>query len=1172
MQPMRPGTFRSIRLAFFSLAFLALLVPSFLLNAAAHAADQPPAQAATSTNGYWKFDSAKTFDKFTSPGAGSAWTPSFKDSSNGGTVVKSYDSGPADSTTSECSWSFASDAKSLKPGETLEVTLTVKSSITGLRSNISASGQDSMEFIDFTGNATSVSDSYSINGQQTSTAQGTGSASFVVQPGWTGAAKPATRDMHFQCMVAAVGLVDTTWHYVWVEGAAADATPTPLETPEGVFVPAPGAGVKLANLLTAAGVSAIVIGAILAAAGLLVLILTGGNKGGKPTPKPTGPKPPAPEPPKIRYALRASANSVDVYPGQPASVTFNAWRIMPDGASVPAIEAEIQVRVPESPAGLVAAPPSGMCSLTCGFSAPDPQAVATLHVLASALVGGRVMAQSGVQVCVLPSYALELKWEDPQQPALQVEGKAGRAWARVSATPPDPDNAPDVLAGKINVSVQGPNSDWIRQPLNPLVEYEKQWNAIAAFRPEASAELQPGNPALVAEFSAGRQQLFARLAIQLDQKLVLGAWVHGKKAADAFYQRKQDPPEWDFAEITAYFHAPDHDEKIVHPPFNLPDGPSFEAVPPILELRDHYESGDEPSKHVLKLALKDGTDLESTFAGVPSGQREIKVRVFAVDERGQEYADSISYRFRPTATFCVFAYKDDAANSELHHQYRGIEFPEEMELVANGDDCLELAGYFMATDEFAKNGPNPDQRLNIGEVSGVDWRSPQDAAELGAPQPEAANTRDDFLCFKLQSKSLLESTPARLEAEHVLVFKLGLRSDVPVQYSLESESAEVKIEIQYLRLRLWVVPGARRHSSAAVGYLDLQPSRQPLGKQEVFISIGAPGSMSLDLDGSPAVHQTLDQGTDNPAGAGSALWALRYCGITWANMPAAEFEVRIGLEDPPEARWQAGLTINVGANLRGLLSSLSEAATPGSGALLATRLNNPSRIALDAAALKDPLNMSGPIPEVLRDCMEGPIWNMTHVLASDPPFVCTAMRNAIIEWLLKRRFFELGEPVQAAVSRMQSMNGLDFGHYAIVPAHVWAGIFPAGARRFEEYRAIDPWWAQKWNPAWKEPDQLLTQNDEELRAAAFVQVNRQLALGLVNVTPALALSGALKAVEAWLNGAPPEQAAKLLGGDLQDWWQALRLDSDCLQDSAQEIYSYASNESAWLSRLIKDLG
>ena len=54
------------------------------------------------------------------------------------------------------------------------------------------------------------------------------------------------------------------------------------------------------------------------AAGLLILVFTGGKKGGQLAPKPTGPKPPAPEPPKIRYALRASASSVDVYPGQPA--------------------------------------------------------------------------------------------------------------------------------------------------------------------------------------------------------------------------------------------------------------------------------------------------------------------------------------------------------------------------------------------------------------------------------------------------------------------------------------------------------------------------------------------------------------------------------------------------------------------------------------------------------------------------------------------------------------------------------------------------------------------------------------------------------------------------------------------------------------------------------------
>jgi hypothetical protein len=160
----------------------------------------------------------------------------------------------------------------------------------------------------------------------------------------------------------------------------------------------------------------------------------------------------------------------------------------------------------------------------------------------------------------------------------------------------------------------------------------------------------------------------------------------------------------------------------------------------------------------------------------------------------------------------------------------------------------------------------------------------------------------------------------------------------------------------------------------------------------------------------------------------------------------------------------------------------------------------------------------------------------------------------------------------AAVKRMQAMNGIDVGHYAIVPAHVWAGIFHAGSARFEKCRALDPWWAQKWQDEWREPERLLTQADEERRAAAFVQVNRLMAAGLVALTPALTASGAIRAVQAWLNGEPPREATKLLGGDLQDWWHSLQVDSDCLLEGSAEIYSYAGNEGAWLKPLIKDLG
>ena len=198
------------------------------------------------------------------------------------------------------------------------------------------------------------------------------------------------------------------------------------------------------------------LGSLLAAAGLIAILIDRG-KGGKQPPKPKGPpKPPAPEPPQIRYSLQANASSLEVHPQEQVPVYFQAMRIPPEGEPSIAPEAMIKVIVPETPGGLAASPASGMGSLECNFSVPIPKVCESVTVLAVAMVGEQVKARAYVHVRILPLYELELKWEDPQQPPLQVDGKEMLAWASVNAIPPDPDASPDVLAKLIDVRVEGP--------------------------------------------------------------------------------------------------------------------------------------------------------------------------------------------------------------------------------------------------------------------------------------------------------------------------------------------------------------------------------------------------------------------------------------------------------------------------------------------------------------------------------------------------------------------------------------------------------------------------------------------------------------------------------------------------------------------------------------------
>ncbi len=277
------------------------------------------------------------------------------------------------------------------------------------------------------------------------------------------------------------------------------------------------------GLLALAAVLAGILGAFLVAAGVVALLVDRRNRGGNQPSRLAVPTSSSPEPLQIRYSLRVNTTALELHQQEQVPVYFQALRILSTGKSVIAPEALIKVVVPDTPGGLAASPVSGMGSLECDFSSPSPQVCETLTVLAIATVGEQVKARVYLHVRILPLYELELKWEDPQQPALQVGGKEALVWARVNSTPPDPYSSPDVLAKLIDVRVQGPNSDWIRQPLKPYIQFQRQWNPIAAVHPGAGAELQPGNPDLIANFTAGRQSVVARLPVELDHEGIPGA-------------------------------------------------------------------------------------------------------------------------------------------------------------------------------------------------------------------------------------------------------------------------------------------------------------------------------------------------------------------------------------------------------------------------------------------------------------------------------------------------------------------------------------------------------------------------------------------------------------------------------------------------------------------------
>jgi hypothetical protein len=243
--------------------------------------------------------------------------------------------------------------------------------------------------------------------------------------------------------------------------------------------------------------------------------------------------------------------------------------------------------------------------------------------------------------------------------------------------------------------------------------------------------------------------------------------------------------------------------------------------------------------------------------------------------------------------------------------------------------------------------------------------------------------------------------------------------------------------------------------------------------------------------------------------------------------------------------------------------------------------DKPENIEANLRQIKNALNytrewayISTSMPEFIRNNMYGPVYNLQSWI---PPFrrkyVCSEMRRNIVGWLEKRRFRQTDESAGDAVKRIERMNGLDFGYYAIVPAHVWAGIFPAGADRFAEYRALDPWWGQKWRDDWRHPDNLLTQSDENARGVIFKALNIYLVGLLIQLIPALTITVVIESVRSWLRGNPPDHIRQIIGEEgFGAWYDSLQCDSDNVDAEGKYLEGIKRDVENWFPALIKDLG
>ena len=865
--------------------------------------------------------------------------------------------------------------------------------------------------------------------------------------------------------------------------------------------------------------SAIIIAAILVALGLVAILIDRGKKGDKPT-KPAGPTPPPP--PTISYGLQPSLGYIEVYAGEPASVNFTTLRLQSDAAPAPAVEASIQVIVPESPAGLVASPDSGMCNLVSAFSIPHPKVCATLNVLAIASVAGRVVAQTNVQVRILPLFELELKWEDPQQSAVEVDGKEVLAGAKVIATPPDPDNPPDFLARKIAVSVQGANKEWIRQPLKPYIQYEKQWNPISAVAPAPGALLSPGNPELVAQFAGGRQPLTARLPIELNAEPELGAWAAGKKLSDVRYIEVTDPPGWSFGELTVYFHPPQDDNKPMVPAFNSDiKSPEFTVEPAdILEITDYRENGDVPGTYRAQVSLKDGVDLEKIFGKDLTEQKaQLQLTVKVTAETGKVYTSTVTYQICPTVELVIFQGNENGSVKADKHTYKDNELTG-LQFVADAEDKLVITAYLRRTDWPSDSSlvvpfgtlsqATLEGKLNSEFNLGITDLEDETKLDPFVPVPE---TPGRWYTFVMSKKPLLYTADRR--STKLSLGVTGELKDAPPNYrakntisSTTALSAKQELTPLYLYLKLWVIPGKQRETST-VGALTIIVKADGsviIAPKYTFTEIGqierggnAPDGSRIVSSSTPKAKKTQFEAMMNAPDGDLFREPITYPlelkviseGPNIETHLLDKLDIGQELTNPCPAwltawklwykglNWDTVIPVNTARfTVMCRIGDSDEAATfhVDVGANLKAMWADfeSARPSLD---LDNPeIHGDSPILWLLavRRELFGWWYDLRNLiirplvygpLPSDDPwekYLCSALTQRILRYFVPRRM-GVNNPETAL-----KMNGIEFLGYGVylpggIGYHSWAGMYLSGSDPLKDAIYMDPWWNQEWD-------------------------------------------------------------------------------------------------------------
>ena len=520
--------------------------------------------------------------------------------------------------------------------------------------------------------------------------------------------------------------------------------------------------------------------------------------------------------------------------------------------------------------------------------------------------------------------------------------------------------------------------------------------------------------------------------------------------------------QWRAPELIAAFRDTEQNTPVKVGFYYVFNDPPLKFEPDILEVKEGYSS-DDGLTYNFKLKVKDDIDLETIFdKDLTKNNGKVTVSVVVKDEQGKEYAAETELQLNPQLKMIACSYNKNFNTRGLRATpYEGLEL-DELEFIADGIDKLPLVIFFIRSDKEVIKGSEAEAVMDIVEVQKLEWSN---TASFEEPEVNKENTGKGFFAYDLSSSGLIAMDKDTVNGVYGLEVDARIRACGPKNYSFEGNSMRFLVKPQFILLRLWVVPGHTRSTSDAIAYAKLLPSHKPLTGLTLTLETSGGGGATLNTsDGS----EKLTQIQDPPEGVskwmkltkGTARWILTYSGLTWSNLSGAQFQVICkGPGDKFGNCVTASDSFDVNANVTNMLSDLLSESD------IQTKMNNPYNFKENDA-----------IPEFLN----GPIWNCFNWFDDKKPYVCGWMQLEIISYLRKRRHYNSEGDLAARLASMRGMNGIEYENYNILAVHAWAGFFLSG-NSSKDFKALDPWWEQRWvDPSFNKPENLMTLDDEAL--------------------------------------------------------------------------------------------